>query len=191
MLIGLNWRWLGALALAAVAMPHETWAQSGSKREPAQTFEDLASRSKPGDSVYVTDSEGREVRAKIDGLSPSSLTIWAGGDRRELSESQVAMVRRGSDSLWNGAAIGAATGFATLALLLASVCPCNADFYAGEWIVPVMGYGGIGAGVGVAIDLAIRKGRVIYQKPTGRTASFNVSPVISTKQRAVFASVRF
>jgi hypothetical protein len=69
MMIGSNWRWLGALVLAAVTMPHDAWAQSGSRREPAKRFEDLQSRTKPGDSVYVTDSKGWEVRAKILDLS--------------------------------------------------------------------------------------------------------------------------
>jgi hypothetical protein len=65
-------------------------------------------RLKPGDQVFVTDSTGTETSGPLTWLSPSMLVVndLVFEPREELK------IERAGDSLWNGAAIGAALGAA-------------------------------------------------------------------------------
>ena len=95
------------LASALIAMPALAAAQ-----EPVKSFDQLNTRLKPGDTVWITDAQGREVKGKITALGADALTLNAdgaktfpGGDVRLVQE-------RRPDSLANGALIGFAVGAA-------------------------------------------------------------------------------
>ena len=55
---------------AALAAPGPALAQ-----EPVASFDQLSTRLKPGDTVYVTDAQGREIKGKLRELGPSALTL--------------------------------------------------------------------------------------------------------------------
>ena len=79
---------------------------------------------------------------------------------------------RESDSLWNGALIGAGAGVASHLLVCRTMEPwdvCRSDFG------PMLKFAALGAGIGAGIDALIRKR--IYQSATGAT-QIHASPFI-------------
>jgi len=71
--------WAPLAAVLIVILPALSVAQ-----EPVKSFDQLNTRLKPGDTVYVTDAQGREVKGRIRGLSATSLLLDAGGSPRDL-----------------------------------------------------------------------------------------------------------
>ena len=63
-----------AVSLAFVAAIL-TVAPGASAQEPVRDFSQLNTRLKPGDTVWVTDAQGREIKGKIRELGPSALTL--------------------------------------------------------------------------------------------------------------------
>src|SRR5213594_4084222 len=97
------------------------WAPRVNAQEVATSFEQLRSLLKPGDTIQVTDAQGRKTTGKLGELATSSLQLLVrktGFDGRDslipqtrLSERDVRKItfeRR--DSLLNGALIGLAAG---------------------------------------------------------------------------------
>ena len=90
---------------AALAAPAPAAAQA-----PVTSFDQLNTRLKPGDTIWVTDAQGREVKGRINSLAPDSLGVDAGGFRTfAAGEVSIIQLRQG-DSLGNGALIGLAVG---------------------------------------------------------------------------------
>ena len=82
-------------------------------QEVATSFEELRFLVEPGETVTVTDANGRESSGKIAELSTSSLGLLMNKTRRDLQESEVMVIRqRRPDSLANGAKWGFAAGAA-------------------------------------------------------------------------------
>lgn len=161
----------------------------------ANSFDDLRGILKVGQQVTVTDASGKQTKGTVAELSSTRLTLM-GQEPLTFAEGQVTLVRRGGrDSLWNGAAIGAAAGFGYIALSLAVQCrggSCDADYYAGEWFAPAVLFGGgIGAGIGLAIDAAVNRALALYQKTSTTKSLVTVSPIVSRERRGVSLAVRF
>ncbi len=176
-----SWGWLGGALLVALAVPSEAGAQAVSMDEPARTFLDLRSRVQPGDGVYVVDITGEGARGFIEGLSDSSLTLLVGGDRRVFVEADVETIRRANDSLRNGTVIGALVGAGSLGLLASGYGP----EIAGPWALVGAG---IGAGAGLVIDAALRRGPMLYRKGSG---TVQLVPELSRERRALHLSFAF
>lgn len=160
----------------------------------AGNFQELSLKVKPGDTVYVTDDAGQERKARILELSRASLVLSVDGTRRELGETSVRRIRRRlPDSLWNGAAIGAASVM-TLSTVGAVAFADRGEGESFGWsdVGFICYLGAIGAGVGTGIDALIQGRKVIYETP-GPTArrSFRVAPVVSARVRRVRISVSF
>jgi hypothetical protein len=158
----------------------------------AGSFEQLQVLVKPGDTISVTDSTGRELTGKITGLSPSSLALLVEGTRRDLPESEVRQIRqRRQDSLGNGAkwglGIGAGLGLAA-GLLIASEYGEGGGAY-----IPILAlvYGGIGAGVGTGMDALILSDQVIYFKSPRSSARVTVSPLVTSERKGVVVAFGF
>jgi ABC-type Fe3+-hydroxamate transport system substrate-binding protein len=158
----------------------------------ASSFEQLQVLVKSGDTVSVTDSAGREMSGRITSLSPSSLVLLVDGVQRDLSESEVGMVRqRRQDSLGNGAkwglGIGAGLGLAA-GLAIASEYSEARGAY-----IPILAlvYGGIGAGVGAGMDALILSNQVIYFKPPRSSARVTVSPLVTPERKGVLFAFGF
>ena len=92
---------------------------------------------------------------------------------------------RQSDSLLNGALIGAGAGVASGLVLCSMMEPwsnCRDDFGS------MFKIGAIGAGIGMGIDALIRK--KVYQTATG-AAEVHTAPIIGRRAQGLQVSVRF
>jgi hypothetical protein len=157
-------------------------------QEPATSLDQLRVLVKPGDTVTVTDETGRETRGKIASLSPSSLELAVDGGVRSFAEGNLRVVRqRRSDSLLNGTlwglAIGAGVG------LTSGFDGDGYDIAYGLGGAAV--YGGIGAGIGVGIDAALKSNQTILFNPARSQASLTLRPVMKNGRVGMSASLSF
>ena len=181
-----------AAGAALVLLPVLAGAQ-----EPVKSFDQLSTRLKVGDTIYVTDAQGREIKGKIRDLGPSALTLDSGTAAIVQADAVRLIVERkprpiGRGALW-GLGIGAAAG---LALGVAVVAGCDGDDEcAGAILVGAGLFGGMGAGTGAVIGALIPgKTLVLYRAPGTAGASsarFSLAPVITPARKGVAVSVRF
>jgi hypothetical protein len=141
-----------------------------------------------GMTVWITDARGREEKTRIVGLSNDIVTVTAGDDTRRLRTTEIMRVRaRHSDSLINGAVIGAGVAVASGLFLCTRTEPwrnCRDD--AG----PMVRIGALGTGAGIAIDALIRGRRTIYEAPPG-SPRLSAAPIVSRDARGLQVSLRF
>lgn len=159
-------------------------------QEPVKSFDQLNTRLKPGDTIWVTDAQGRELKGEIGALEAGAVT-FRGERSRTFTATDVRQVTvRQGDSLGNGALIGLAVGgLGTGVLCVASV----EDQDRGWCALAALFYGGIGAGIGVGIDALIPgKKLVVYRAPgSGGTSSARLSIAPLVTRRAKGAAVSF
>ena len=197
-------RQLSALALwvslpLVVVAPHQANGQV-----VATSFEELRPLVKAGDTIYVTEANGRKVRARLGELTQSSLELLVrktGPDGREtfvplslLAERDVRQIQvdRG-DSLLNGTLIGlAVVGGPWLLACNPATDWCyyndGANLYRGLALIT----SGIAAGIGALIDAGIRERVLVYyQAPGQRTSGVQVSPFVSKSAAGLQVSLHF
>ena len=156
----------------------------------AGSFEQLQLLVRPGDTVTLTDTSGREATGKIADLSSSMLVLMENGSRRELSEGEVSTIRqRHGDSLGNGALWGLAIGGVVAAGLVASFWEHGDS--AGGAAAMIAVYGGLGAGIGVGVDALITRRHVIYQRRSASAVEVGIAPVWTAQRKGALFSVRF
>jgi hypothetical protein len=175
------------LVAAAISVPLFAAAQ-----QPVRSFDALNTRLKPGDTVWVTDAQGREIKGRITSLAADSLIVDADG-RKTLPATQVRIVEnRRRDSLANGAIIGMVAGFATAAGVIIADCT-NDTCPAGGIVIYALLFGGVGAGVGVGVDAAIPGRRqVVYRAPSsGPSARLSIAPFITPRTKGVAVAFSF
>jgi hypothetical protein len=140
-----------------------------------------------GMTVWITDSSGQKQQARIVGVSGDAVTTSADGVSRRLTTNDIKRIEvRQSDSLLNGALIGAGAAIASGLFLCTRTEPwenCRDD------IGPMLRIGAIGAGAGIGIDALIRGRRTIYAAERG--VSVRVAPVLGGDVRALQLSVHF
>lgn len=162
-------------------------------QEVASSFEQLAVLVKPGDKISVIDVTGRETRGRVGKLSSDLLILDTSAGLRQLGEVDVAAItQRRSDSLKNGAIIGAAAGAVYFAVILAILTETSDG---GGPIVPAAIVGGVltmgmGAAAGAGIDALISRRQVIYQNST-RRSRVSVSPMFGNGRRGAAVTVKF
>jgi hypothetical protein len=175
-----------ALAWVALA-PGTAGAQT-----VANSFEELQRMLKPGQMVVIADDAGVETKGKVLDISASSLTILT-PDQRTFPNSGVAQVRR-TDSLWNGALIGAGVGGGAFGLgwLSCVYQDVGCDFWGDpggfvtSWLAPATG-----AIVGALMDRAKGNEPIYRARSQPSRASFTMSPLLDKKKRGVSLAVRF
>jgi hypothetical protein len=181
--------WIVAALVGAlsVATPAPSAAQ-----EPVRDFSQLNTQLRPGDTVWVTDAQGREVKGRILSLSHDALAL-EGGSARSFGAPDVATISlRRHDSLGNGALIGLGVGGGlTLVACLVSVESSDAG-----WCVAAAAvYGGIGAGIGVGIDALIPGKKILaYRAPAPggpARARLSIAPLVSPRAKGVAVSFAF
>lgn len=140
----------------------------------------------PGMTVWISDSGGREEKIRVVGVSGGVLTAASSGIRRRFRTSDVTQVKvRRSDSLLNGALIGAGAGVAAGLLLCRATEPwenCRDD------IGPLLRFGALGAGIGMGVDALIRGQRTIYPQ---RTNGLHAAPVVGRHRAGLQFSLVF
>ena len=150
--IALQILFLAATASSALAQP------------PQET--NLETALIPGTTVWITDSAGREHKTRIVEVSGGVVTASAGEDVRRFRTTDVMQVKvRDSDSLINGALIGAGVGVASALFVCRLMEPWEVCF---DNVGPLVAFGAIGAGAGIGIDALVGRHLTIYTAP-GRT----------------------
>ena len=158
----------------------------------AQTSQGLASSLEttliPGTTVWITDSQGREEKTRIVSVSGEAVTTASGGNIRHFRAADVRQVTtRRSDSVLNGALIGAGVGVASGLFLCRLTEPwanCTDD------VGPMLRVGAIGAGVGIGIDLLIRGRKTIYAAEPG-SAQLSAAPIVGRRAGGLQFSLNF
>ena len=175
------------LVAAALLVPVLAAAQ-----EPVRDFNQLNTRLKPGDTIWVTDGQGREVKGRIESLGPDALTL-KGGHGRTFAAGDVRLVTaRRHDSLKNGAIIGAVPGV-VMGLAMAGL---DEDNNGGDYAIIAVMFGGLGAGIGVGFD-ALIPGEKLVTYRAGATpgssgqARLSIAPVITPRAKGVTVSFSF
>jgi hypothetical protein len=164
---------------------------TGPGRGVASSFEQLRVLVRPGDTVSVTDTTGREITGTIADLSSSSVALLVAGSRRDLPESEVRTIRqRRPDSLANGALWGLAIG-ASIGLSIALIPIEDGESYGAAALPGAAMLAGVGAGIGVGVDAMIAGRHVIYAKPAGSSSRVRVSPLLTRERKGVFVSLGF
>jgi hypothetical protein len=164
-----------------------SFASAASAQTSPDGAQNLAATLTPEMTVWITDSEGREEKTRILGISGDVLTTAAGDDVRRFRTADVMRVRtRHSDSLWNGALIGAGAAVASGLFVCSSMEPwenCRDD------VGPMVRIGAVGAGIGIAIDALIRGRKTIYEAPGSTRLS--AGPIVSRRGGGLQLSLSF
>ena len=170
----------------------------------ATSFEELRTLVKTGDTVYVTEANGRKTTARLGELSPSSLQLLVrktGPDGRDAFVPQARLAERDvrqiqierGDSVLNGTLIGlAVVGGPWLLACNPATDWCyyndGANLYRGLALIT----SGIAAGIGALIDAGIRERVLVYYQAPGRQSqSVHLSPFVSKSAAGVRMSVQF
>lgn len=131
---------LGLVLLASVA----------SAEPVARSFDQLASRIRPGDVVLVKDGSGVEMKGELIEVSPGSLAIAVKGDRHEWRADEVRLVKRIAKVKPNAATRGT----------LAVARSCD-DV---ECLPAAMMFVGVGA-IAEGVESLFRRPKTIYRAP--------------------------
>jgi hypothetical protein len=176
-------------ALCALLVPVAAPAQ-----EVASTLDQLRVLLRPGDTVRVTDDAGQEFRATILELSSTSLALLRSGQRRDLTVDGIQRITRSqhgdlaAGAKW-GFGTGAGFGVLMTALAISSYdgrCNGCAPYVIAAGAV----YGGIGAGIGVAIAAASTHQQLVFNK-AGTPLKLTMAPLLSRERQGVLVSLRF
>jgi hypothetical protein len=175
---------------AALAAPGPALAQ-----EPVRSFDQLNTRLKPGDTVYVTDAQGREIKGRILSLGTDALALEGGGRTYGPADVATIQVHR-ADSLRNGALIGLGigSGLALAGCLAAELSEGDSE-HAGWCVLGAAVYGGVGASIGIGIDALIPGKKIVAYRAPGSAglshARLSVAPVVTPRAKGVAVSFAF
>ena len=166
--------------IAVIAIPASAAAQT-------VQFKELSLHIKVGDSVVVTDIEGRQGEGKVTDLTASTLTLRTDDARTfVLQERSVRRIVR-VDSKWDGALIGFFAGALPGSKLTQFSCAefntCGRASAFGALI-----FGGLGMAIGAGIDEGRKK--ALYISPQGGKG-LTVMPIAAGDRRGVMVSLRF
>ena len=162
--------------------------------QAVETFDQLHTLLKPGDTVRVTDTQGREAKGKIREIGPALLVIdgtWR--QRRYVAEVVQAVERPGHGHAAKGAMVGAVAGF----VLGVLGCQEDDDFFScsGEGHMILGGFlAAVGTGLGAAVGAEIRSSpELVYRAaPTQSSgARLWVSPAVTARSKALVVRLTF
>jgi hypothetical protein len=183
-----------APCIVALAWPCVAAAQS-----VVRTFDQLTATVTVGDTLEVTDADGRQVTGRLLQVTPAALTLEVQGQPRTWGPADLRLVtHQWRDSLRNGAVLGAVSGAFAGGVVVLAQCLSDDDLgsfqfdtcdgYGAEFAVGATIGAGSGAALGALLDLWQSERRIVFEGE-GRTVS--VRPVVSPAARGVLVSVRF
>jgi hypothetical protein len=154
---------------------------------PVASLDDLWLRVRDGDAIEVATSAGQRIKGRFVQASRTSVTITVGGDLREISSSDVRVVKRKGNRYRSGALWGGAL-FGTLGALTSAGCSggsneCGNPALVGAWI------GSSGALWGTIIGALIPKHTLVYGPDT--STSVRVVPMLQVGRLGVALSASF
>ena len=165
---------------------------SAMAQEPVRSFDQLNTRLKPGDTIWITDAQGREVKGKIVDLAPGAVTVKADASRTYGPADVNLIHERRPDSLKNGALIGLGVGGGLALGLCLAAEPIEGD---GACVLAAGIYGGVGAAIGVGIDALIPGKKIVAYRAPGPAgappARVSFAPVVTPRAKGVAVSFAF
>jgi hypothetical protein len=178
---------------AALAVPPPALAQ-----QPVRSFDQLNTRLKAGDTVWITDAQGREIAGRVRDLAATSLLLDAGGTPRDFQAAQVGTIHlQPKDSLKNGVLYGAilGAGAGAASCLANPQCGGDSELAAGASVGLALLGAAAGAVIGAAIDAAVKGPRVVVYRASGKAGQapprVSVAPMLTTRHRGIAVSVAF
>jgi hypothetical protein len=186
-------------AIVAVLVAAIAFATSApcAAQKPARSFSQLGELLKPGDTVWITDAQGREVTGTIESLGPDAISLDA-DEAAPIAAADVKAISKRRDvatgiGAWSGLAAGTAYAIGILVRY-----PEDTAEEPGIAAAIVLGYGGIGAlvgaGIGWGIDAARDSKKEVYRAPGtggGSTARLAIAPVVTPRAKGVAVSFAF
>jgi hypothetical protein len=171
-------------------------ATSAAAQEPVTSFDLLNTRLRVGDTVWVADTQGREIAGRIRDLSPTSLLLDAGGTPQDLQAPRVRSIRmQREDPLRNGVVWGVLAGAVTGALSCLLNPQCGGDDeIAAAASLGLAGVGAAaGAGIGAGVDAAVKGPKlVVYAAPAASGGGrFSVGPMLTPRTKGMAVSFAF
>lgn len=158
-------------------------------QEVATSFSELRLLTRTGDRVTVTDTRGRQVKGRVALLSPEHLVVTDSSGRHEWTESDVVGIRqRRPDSLLNGTLIGmgVGAGIVLVSAIAEDVSGPDADWY----VLGAVIYGGIGAAIGVGIDVINKDEQDVFRHAPPR-AQVRLQPLLAPRGGGMRVAVGF
>jgi len=182
-MLSLNRHMWSTLAAFVILAPSPTSAQT-----IANSFGELQTVLKKGQTITVTDASGERVKGKVADVSPSSLVAFI-PEARMFAEGSVTEIRIAADSLKNGTLIGLGVGGGVGVAVILAKCDNGSDCsYA---LKVAAGYAGIGAAIGAGIDALLYKGGRVVYRSRQQTHSLSVSPLLGKERQGALVSFRF
>ena len=172
-------------------------AATAAAQDPAGPFARLVTVLKPGDTVVITDLNGRRTAGKLRELTASAVELQDGNSPDgpalgRFAADEVRQIRfERHDSLLNGTLIGFAAGAVPGIVFLAGRSSGSdpiqdAGIAASIILVPAVA----AAGVGALMDALFFEHRIVY-KSTGRRSRVSVSPWLADSGKGLQVSLRF
>jgi hypothetical protein len=157
-------------------------------QEPVKSFDRLNTRLKVGDTIWVTDAQGREMKGRILELHDASITIDGDSAGTFAAERVREIQRRRDDSVWTGGLIGLGAGAVYGYVAFGKDCGGDAEcrFYEG-------GYGALGMCIGLIVDALIPGRKVVAYRVAGSSPSahLSVAPLITPRAKGLAVSFAF
>lgn len=162
------------------------------------SFSELDGRLKPGDTVWVTNARGREVKGKIASITYERIAL-EGDKAPAFQDFEVRRIQRRGPGrrTWTGAAIGAIAG------LGAGIAACAAypkdDPLRGDaclMAISLTWMPGFGAGALVGAAFPGKKEAIYYRAPEserkpGAAPRASIAPIISPRAKGVAVAFSF
>ena len=181
-----------AIAIVFITAGRVEAQQQGTPRvRPNVTFEELPSHIRAGQTIYVTDPQGREIKGQLVRLSAASMTLRGEHGEREFARAEIHQVARHGDSVANGTAIGMGVlgGWGLVGALRTDDGVSCADVFGLGGCAALVGMtAAMGAGIGALIDYSIKGRTTVYQSAPQR---ISVSPFMHPRGGGVRLMVRF
>lgn len=169
---------------AVIALAAALIAPAGLFASSAQAQETPSGRLpvKMGQAVWVTSSEGWEVRGVISDISAATIDVSGEAGTKRLNVTDIRRVAT-RDSLKNGFWIGASVGAVPALALGSGRVSAKA---AGFFVFGSLLYGG----VGMLIDHAIEGRRTIYER-SSTAAAIQVGPIVTRRGVGLGGTIRW
>jgi hypothetical protein len=170
---------------------------AASAQTPAASFETLAEELQAGQLIWVADTQGREVRGRLERLSSDELVLRTNGLEMFAAPDVRRIRARDRDSLSNGTLLGLVIGGGLgTAWCIGAIADDSGELDAAvECAEGFTVFPGLGALVGLAVDAAIPgKVRVVYEAPPRQGVSrarVTVVPVLARRTKGMALSFAF
>lgn len=157
-------------------------------QQPARSLEQLSVLVSAGETVWLTDTAGREIKGRLTRIGPDVVEVDVDGQAQTWEAAQLQRVRhRHADALLNGVLIGAGIGAAAYGGLVAWWC--SQEECSGGTVAVNIGLGaGLGAGWGALVDYLVKGKRTVFERPS---AAVSVLPVVVPGRKGLQVNVRF